>query len=87
MANQKNNLKFMVRSTNKAMMPCVVIGGETYVGSIASYNSFPNKESVNKYLGAQKTLAKHFGLEHKFEQAIKEYELVQETSYIKKISL
>ena len=86
--NQNYQLKFVNKGNNSHTMPVIVTDGQgTRIGTTGSYNAFANKEEVNKYISACRTLAKHFFLETKLEESLKDFELVKEITYTTKISI
>lgn len=85
---QEYQLKFVNKQNNSYTMPVIVTEPTgTRIGVTGSHNSFSNKEEVNKYLSACRTLAKHFYLDTKFEETLKNFELVKEVTYSSKISI
>jgi hypothetical protein len=85
---QGHQLRFVNKVNNSYTMPVIVTDPSgTRIGVTGSHNSFANKEEVNKYLGACRTLAKHFFLDAKLEETLKNFELVKEVTYSTKISL
>lgn len=79
---QDYKIRFVSRENDTPQMPIIVTEqGGTRVGSTGSFNSFANKDAVNKYLAAQRTMAKHFGLERRFEEALPKFKLTREISY------
>lgn len=88
MSKPNHELRFCNKENKSFTMPIVVTDQQgTRIGMTGSYNSFDSKEQVNKFIAANKTLAKQFRLETKYDEALKNFELVREVSYVTKISL
>jgi hypothetical protein len=90
MGKPKHNytLRFVERSSGRPAMPILVTEPSgTRVGTTGSYNSFENKDEVNRFLHAQRTIAKHFSLDKRFEEHIKGFDLIREVVYTSKLEL
>lgn len=86
--NQSYTLKFVERSTKRECMPVIVTDQSgTRVGVSGSYNSFQNKEEVNRFVNAQKALAKHYGLSTRFDACLENFDLLKEITYTSSIKL
>lgn len=86
--NQSYSLKFVERTTKRECMPVIVTDQNgTRVGISGSYNVFKNKEAVNRFLQAQKTLAKHYGLSSRFDACLENFDLTKEITYKSSIKL
>ncbi len=88
MSKPSHELRFYNKENNSYTMPIIYTDSTgTRVGVTGSYNSFVSKDQVNRFVSANKALAKHFMLTSKYEEALKNFELVREVSYTTKISL
>lgn len=88
MSKPNYELRFFNKENNSYTMPIIFTDSTgTRIGTTGSYNTFESKDQVNKFVAANKALAKHFRLSAKYEEALKNFELVREVSYTTKISL
>ncbi len=84
----KNTIRFYNKANNTHTMPVILTEPSgTRIGITGSHNSFSSKEEVNRYLNATRTLAKHFFLDAKLEETLKNFELVKEVAYVSKMSI